>query len=86
MSLVTSRCVLACWPHPQRAAAASIGTANKYYGLASCVLLLESLIIDNIGSRMDWKRDHVRVLNQHKPCVQEGPCCAVANAVLEVGG
>ena len=24
--------------------------------------------IDNIGSRMDWKRDHVRALNQHKPC------------------
>ena len=24
--------------------------------------------IDNIGSRMDWKRDHVHALNQHKPC------------------
>ena len=33
-----------------------------------------------IGSRIDWKRDHVRALNQ-----QEGSCCqriAVANAVL----
>ena len=24
--------------------------------------------IDNIGSRMDWKRDHMHALNQHKPC------------------
>ena len=28
----------------------------------------ETAVIDNIGSRMDWKRDHVRALNQHKPC------------------
>ena len=26
------------------------------------------ITIDNIGSRMDWKRDHVHALNQHKPC------------------
>ena len=31
-------------------------------------LALDYAIIDNIGSRMDWKRDHVRALNQHKPC------------------
>ena len=41
-------------------------------------------IIDNIGSRMDWKRDHVRALNQHTPCrrVRVAQRIAVANAVL----
>ena len=43
--------------------------------------------IDNIGSRMDWKRDHVRALNQHKPCRRVRVAgaarrIAVANAVL----
>ena len=29
---------------------------------------IAQLLARNIGSRMDWKRDHMRALNQHKPC------------------